>query len=122
VDSGLGGVWWAFALVGAGAGLCLTPMTATAVSAVEPARAGMASAIHNALRQLGQVLGVAVLGALVFAPPLDGARGVGRLRGADADAFVHGLHAALLLSGVVLLGAAALVAATLGRVRGGPRG
>src|SRR5436190_18633932 len=59
--------WWDFALAGVGAGLALPPMTATVVAAVRPERAGMASAVHNAMRQLGQVLGVAVLGTLVFA-------------------------------------------------------
>ena len=68
-DTGIGAIWWDLALAGAGVGLCLTPMTAIAVSAVDASRAGMASAVHNALRQLGQVLGVAVLGALVYASP-----------------------------------------------------
>ena len=93
-------------------------MTATAVSAVEPARAGMASAINNAMRQLGQVLGVAVLGALVFAGPLGDARGVGRLRGVYAGAFVDGLHTAMRVSGVALLGAAVLAAVAFPRAPG----
>jgi DHA2 family methylenomycin A resistance protein-like MFS transporter len=42
-------------------------MTQVAVSAVGADRAGMASAVHNALRQFGQVLGVAVLGAIIDA-------------------------------------------------------
>jgi MFS transporter, DHA2 family, methylenomycin A resistance protein len=92
------------------------------VAAVAPARAGMASAIHNAMRQLGQVLGVAVLGALVFAGPLGGARGAGRLRGPDAGAFVHGLHAAMGVSGVALLGAAVLAAVAFPRGPGGEGG
>jgi DHA2 family methylenomycin A resistance protein-like MFS transporter len=64
-------IWWDFLVLGLGAGLALPPMTATAVGAVRPARAGMASAVHNALRQVGQALGVAVLGfmlALVLVP------------------------------------------------------
>jgi MFS transporter, DHA2 family, methylenomycin A resistance protein len=88
-STGFGSVWWDFALAGAGVGLCLTPMTQVAVSAVEPARAGMASAVHNALRQFGQVLGVAVLGAII------GARGL-----------VAGLDTAMLVSGIALLAAA----------------
>lgn len=65
--TGAGEIWWDFAVAGAGVGLCLTPMTQVAVSAVGADRAGMASAVHNALRQFGQVLGVAVLGAIIDA-------------------------------------------------------
>jgi DHA2 family methylenomycin A resistance protein-like MFS transporter len=63
----------------------------------------MASAIHNAFRQVGQVLGVAVLGALVYAhlPSGPGAgRPLSRLQG---DAFVGGLHNAIWVAGLALL-------------------
>jgi len=93
-------LWWRFMLVGAGCGLCLTPMTATAVAAVPPARAGMASAIHNSLRMLGQALGVAVLGTIVYAT-------------AGAAGYVAGLHRALALSAAVLVAAAVLAAVAL---------
>lgn len=100
-------IWWDFVVLGLGAGLALPPMTATAVGAVRPARAGMASAVHNALRQVGQALGVAVLGAIVFAQ-LGGAEASGaRLDDAAGAAFVRGLHHATLVS-------AALLAAALG--------
>ena len=116
-DSGLGAEWWDFALVGLGAGLALTPMTATAVGAVRPERAGMASAVHNSMRQIGQVLGVAVLGALVYAG-LGGSVPAGRQLGpAAAGAYVDGLHHALWVSGLALLGAAALVAVLVPRGR-----
>jgi EmrB/QacA subfamily drug resistance transporter len=109
-DSGLGDEWWDFALVGLGAGLALTPMTATAVGAVRPERAGMASAVHNSMRQVGQVLGVAVLGALVYAG-LGGSAPAGqRLDAAGERAYVDGLHHAMWVSGLALLAAALLVA------------
>jgi MFS transporter, DHA2 family, methylenomycin A resistance protein len=96
--TGAGDTWWDFAVAGAGVGLCLTPMTQVAVSAVAASRAGMASSVHNALRQFGQVLGVAVLGALVYARP-------------GTAGFVSGLHAAMWVSGTALFGAAVLAAA-----------
>lgn len=108
-DTGMGAIWWDFALVGAGVGLCLTPMTTTALSSVDASRAGMASAVHNALRQLGQVLGVAVLGVLVYADLPHGTSGH-RLAPAEAQLFVNGLHNAIWLSGLALLAAAALAA------------
>jgi hypothetical protein len=68
----------------------------------------MASAIHNSMRQVGQALGVAVLGSLVYAGVAGGHAGGGRLRGVQGDAFVDGLHRAVLVSGACLLVAAAL--------------
>jgi DHA2 family methylenomycin A resistance protein-like MFS transporter len=98
-----GEIWWDFAVAGAGVGLCLTPMTQLAVSAVSAARAGMASAVHNALRQFGQVLGVAVLGAIIDA----------RAAAHGPPGFVTGLHAAMWVSGTALFAAAVLAAVLL---------
>jgi DHA2 family methylenomycin A resistance protein-like MFS transporter len=108
-DSGIGAIWWDFALLGGGVGMCLTPTTTIAISAVDASRAGMASAVLNALRQVGQVFGVAALGALVYAqlPAGDAGR---RLDPPDGSLFVEGLHGALWVSGLALLGAAALAA------------
>jgi DHA2 family methylenomycin A resistance protein-like MFS transporter len=112
--TGIGAIWWNFAVLGGGIGLCLTPMTAVAMSATGAAQAGMVSAVHNAFRQVGQVFGVSVLGALVYAglpggtagPPLDAAQGT---------LYVTGLHQALWLAGLALLAAAALAAALFAR-------
>jgi DHA2 family methylenomycin A resistance protein-like MFS transporter len=111
--SSIGAVWWDLAAVGFGGGLCLTPMTATAMAAVRSQRAGMASAVHNSMRQVGQALGVAVLGSLVYAGVAGGQGGGGRLRGDQAAAFVDGLHHAVLVSGGCLLAAALLAGALI---------
>jgi DHA2 family methylenomycin A resistance protein-like MFS transporter len=105
--TGIGGIWWDLSLGGFGIGMCLTPMTATALSAVSAAQAGMASAVHNALRQLGQVLGVAVLGALVYARLPHTGSGQ-RLPVADRKLFVDGLHHAVWTAGLALLATAVL--------------
>jgi MFS transporter, DHA2 family, methylenomycin A resistance protein len=88
--------WWVLALAGAGIGLCGTPISTAAMSTVDKARAGMASAVVNAMRQTGQVIGVAVLGWLVFSR-----------QGTVTRA---GLDRALVLSGVVLLVTAVAIA------------
>jgi DHA2 family methylenomycin A resistance protein-like MFS transporter len=111
--SSIGAVWWDLASVGLGGGLSLTPMTATAMAAVRSERAGMGSAIHNSMRQVGQALGVAVLGSLVYAGVRGGAAGGGRLHGASAAAFVDGLHRAVVVSGACLLLAAVLAVALI---------
>jgi MFS transporter, DHA2 family, methylenomycin A resistance protein len=56
----------ALLLIGAGAGIALPAMTFPAISAAPGPQTGMASAVHNASRQLGATLGVAVLGSIVF--------------------------------------------------------
>jgi MFS transporter, DHA2 family, methylenomycin A resistance protein len=84
-----------FAALGAGIGLSGTPISTIAMSAVDASRAGQASAVVNAARQIGQVFGVAVLGALVYAQ-LPGGSGTGQqLTPAQEAAFLTGLHHAL---------------------------
>jgi EmrB/QacA subfamily drug resistance transporter len=53
--------------VGVGAGLCLTPITSLAMTAVPPERAGMASGIMSVQRALGSTVGFAVLGSILAA-------------------------------------------------------
>ncbi|MGH8987492.1 MAG: MFS transporter [Acidimicrobiales bacterium] len=72
-----------YAVLGCGFGLVNPPITHTGVSGMPPERAGVASAITSASRQLGNVLGVAVMGSMVSATAL----GSGRLSGASAIRF-----------------------------------
>src|SRR4029453_16750451 len=53
-----------FILAGIGLGITSTRLASAALSAVEPAHAGMAAGLVNTLRQVGTATGVAVLGAL----------------------------------------------------------
>ncbi len=54
-------------LVGAGMALCMPSTTAAVMNSVPVARAGMGSATLNTGRQVGSVVGVALLGAMVSA-------------------------------------------------------
>jgi EmrB/QacA subfamily drug resistance transporter len=67
IDAGtsFGSIAWRLVLLGVGMGTVMTPMTATAVSAVPYHQAGMAAAAGNAFRQVGGALGPAVLGAVL---------------------------------------------------------
>ncbi|WUR86759.1 DHA2 family efflux MFS transporter permease subunit [Streptomyces phaeochromogenes] len=69
--TGFGPLAWRLALLGLGLGLVITPMTATAVAAVPHHLAGMAAAGNNAFRQVGGVLGPAVLGTLLTTKSAD---------------------------------------------------
>ena len=59
-------VLFGLVLVGAGAGLSISPTTNVAMSSIPPDRAGMASGIMSAQRALGSTAGFAVMGS-VFA-------------------------------------------------------
>jgi EmrB/QacA subfamily drug resistance transporter len=54
----------AYVVFGLGFGLINPPITNTAVSGMPPAQAGVAAAVASTSRQVGQTLGVAVLGAV----------------------------------------------------------
>jgi EmrB/QacA subfamily drug resistance transporter len=53
-----------FVVGGIGIGLVNAPLASTAVSVVEPRRAGMASGTNNTFRQVGIATGIAALGAI----------------------------------------------------------
>ena len=55
----------ALAVTGAGVGGTVVPITSSAMSAVPPQRSGMAASAANTSREIGAVIGVAVLGMLV---------------------------------------------------------
>jgi predicted MFS family arabinose efflux permease len=53
-------------LIGAGQGLCITPLTTTVLAHVEPQRAGVVSGVLSTMQQVGNCLGVAVTGVIFF--------------------------------------------------------
>jgi EmrB/QacA subfamily drug resistance transporter len=91
-----------FLLAGAGMSLVFAPSANAVLSSVKTHQAGQASGATNAIRELGGVLGIAVL-ATVFT----GSGGY-----ASPVAFVHGLVPAMWV-GVAVLTAGALLAASL---------
>ncbi|MFD8599808.1 MFS transporter [Kitasatospora sp. NPDC059646] len=56
---------WTLVVLGFGMGLTFTPVSIAVLQRVAPAQTGMASATINTLRELGGVLGIAVLGAVL---------------------------------------------------------
>jgi DHA2 family methylenomycin A resistance protein-like MFS transporter len=80
-------------IIGGGLGLLVPPLTATLLGSVEKSRSGIAAGVLNATRQTGSVLGVALFGALVGQP----------------DTFMRGAHLSLVISGVFLLIAGAVI-------------
>ncbi|HLH89127.1 MAG TPA: MFS transporter [Xanthobacteraceae bacterium] len=78
--------------MGAGLGLLVPPMTSTLLGSVDKSRSGIAAGVLNSTRQTGSVLGVALFGSLL-----------------GGSAFVFGARASLLISMILLLGAAAAI-------------
>ncbi|MFG3252412.1 MFS transporter [Streptomyces sp. NPDC048172] len=90
-DTGYGNVWWRMGVVGTGFALAMSPLTGAAIQAVSPQEGGLASGISSTTRQIGAVLGVAVLGAVV------------RARQSGGASFEVGLNSAFLAAGAVTL-------------------
>ncbi|MFI0241749.1 MFS transporter [Streptomyces sp. NPDC016845] len=93
-DTGYGNVWWRLAVVGTGFALTMSPLTGAAIQAVSAQEGGLASGISSTTRQIGAVLGVALLGAVVRAEQSGGA------------SFETGLDSAFLTAGAVMLATA----------------
>jgi Na+/melibiose symporter-like transporter len=53
-------------LTGAGMGLCLAPISATVLATVDPQRAGAVAAAMSTTQQVGNAVGVALIGVLFF--------------------------------------------------------
>ncbi|WP_040779968.1 MFS transporter [Nocardia pneumoniae] len=118
-----GGLWWYLTgstIAGVGYGLAFTLVSDVAVSSVPPERAGSAVGISETSFELGNALGLALLGslaALIFRSGGDYAATLGETiqkAGGDAaliesarESFVNGMHIA------VAVGATALVAMAL---------
>jgi EmrB/QacA subfamily drug resistance transporter len=102
-DTGYVNVWWRLAGVGIGFALTMSPLTGAAIQAVSPAEGGLASGISSTTRQIGAVLGVAVLGAVV------------RARQSGGASFESGLDTAFVAAGAVTLATAVLTGLWLTR-------
>jgi MFS family permease len=124
-------VAFSIAVAGLGFGIAVVPLTAAVLGHVPAARSGMAASATNTARQVGSVVGVAALGALVNSYLSSGFRQAGfgtyityletggesakHLPIADLakagfapvvqakNAYLDGLHAALLASAVLVL-------------------
>jgi DHA2 family multidrug resistance protein-like MFS transporter len=148
-DNGLGLFIAGFVLVGIGVGIALTLTSDLVVSAVEPERAGAASAVSETAYELGVALGVAVLGSVVMSifrrgldtgglAPATAAAARETLGGSSAvaadlplkasaaltdsanAAFVSGMHVASIATAAVLALSAVLVYVRL-RTSSGPQ-
>jgi predicted MFS family arabinose efflux permease len=93
-----------FMLFGAGAGLMNVPLTNAVMHATPASRAGVASALLNASREVAGLLGITVIGAVLRTRQSAALRaGAG-----PVPAFVSGYHAGLLVT-IALLAAGVVI-------------
>ena len=78
---------WIIAVLGFGLALVLPAMTEAAISQASRAQSGIASGMLNVSRQVGGVIGVAIMGTLV----------------GNQQTFLPGMHLAFVIAGGVLL-------------------
>lgn len=104
-DTGYGNVWWRLAVVGIGFALTMSPLTGAAIQAVSPREGGLASGVSSTTRQIGAVLGVALLGAVV------------RTRQSGGASFEAGLNSAFLAAGAVTAATAVFTGLWLAKSR-----
>ncbi|MCM3626597.1 MFS transporter [Paenibacillus glycanilyticus] len=86
-------------LMGIGVSLAIPSLMAAVMSSVEKERTGAVSGALNASRQMGSVLGVAWLGAVL----------------GDGHRFIEGMHESFILITVILTGGALLSFAVIGK-------
>ena len=107
-DTSVGRLMVAYVIFGIGTGMVNAPITNTAVSGMPRSQAGVAAAIASTSRQVGQSLGVAVVGAAVTSAM----HGLLRVSFAQASHvgwwIITGCGAAVLLLGLVTTGRWAL--------------
>jgi EmrB/QacA subfamily drug resistance transporter len=63
--AGIAQIGWTMFIAGVGAGMAMVPVTSAALGSVPAKHSGMASSTTNTFRELGAVVGVAVLGSIV---------------------------------------------------------
>jgi EmrB/QacA subfamily drug resistance transporter len=62
---GIGQIGWSMFLAGVGVGMAMVPVTSAALGSVPAEHSGMAASTTNTFRELGAVVGVAVLGSII---------------------------------------------------------
>jgi EmrB/QacA subfamily drug resistance transporter len=107
-SSSQGDVIWRLVICGIGIGLVMAPMTDAALGSAPIQKSGVAAGVLNTCRQLGGAIGIAAIGAIIQSGQTSSLKS-----GANpGQAFVDGLHNALIVS-AALTAAGAVAAAVL---------
>jgi predicted MFS family arabinose efflux permease len=107
-DSAFAYVAAATAVVGAGMGMMMAPASLEITGSVPPRYASMAGALNSVVRELGGVLGIAVIGTIVSAA-YKATPGAGRDISAAPVAFTDAMDRGVLVAAAVAFAAAILM-------------
>jgi predicted MFS family arabinose efflux permease len=113
-DSAFAYVAAATAVVGAGMGMMMAPASLEITGSVPPQYASMAGALNSVVRELGGVLGIAVIGTIVSAA-YKATPGAGHDIAAAPVAFTDAMDRGVMVAAAVALAAAILMFAGLRR-------
>jgi MFS family permease len=105
-ERGTASVAWlvpSLALIGAGMGLCVTPLTSTVLAHVDPQRAGAVTGALSTMQQVGNAVGVAITGVIFF--------------GLRSNGYARAFELSLAELSALLLTVAILAAVLPGRAR-----
>jgi EmrB/QacA subfamily drug resistance transporter len=108
-----------FLLIGAGIGLCVTPVTVAGTAGVPPAEAGLASGLLNASRTVGASIGLATLATVASARAAALVMGGVATPARTAAALTSGYALAIGVSAVALLAGGLSTAFVMPSLSGG---
>ncbi|HUC03980.1 MAG TPA: MFS transporter [Acidimicrobiales bacterium] len=107
-------------IVSFGMGLSFVAMSSTALLGVQPADAGVASALVNSTQQTGSSMGAALINTIATSATASYLASHGTSKAAVAAGSVHGYTTAFVFSAVVLASAAAVAATLIRTMKGAP--
>ena len=101
-------VIWRLVICGIGSGMFQSPNNSAIMGSVPVMRLGVASGMISTMRTVGMVLGIAVVGAVLYnLAPVAASGNLGQITGADAGEFMDGLRWAYI-SGAIIAAIAAV--------------
>jgi MFS family permease len=117
VHVALGWLLLSYVVIGAGYAVLNAPVSTVAVSSMPRDQAGVAAAVASSARNVGIVLGIAVLGTIVNSRVetvlLPGSGATQAALDAFQHAYVHALHIAYAVAAAVVVAAALVAALTM---------
>jgi EmrB/QacA subfamily drug resistance transporter len=101
-NSSVPDVIWRLIICGVGSGMFQSPNNSAIMGSVPVMRLGVASGMISTMRTVGMVLGIAVVGAVLYnLAPVAASGNLGQITGADAGEFMDGLRWAYIAGAII---------------------
>jgi MFS family permease len=105
----LGDLLPGFLLIGIGLGFSFVPISIAALAGIEASEAGLASGLINTTQQIGGALGIAALSTIATSQTSDSLAGGSALPVALVDGFSDAFIAGVIIAGLGIVAALALI-------------